>query len=424
MKRLSGFTRGAGRHLLLRMSFITGVAFLVSLLCVGTQTALARTLSIYPDCTSMPAGLGDAYCSIDEAAKAMKAGDVVLFKAGEHRLDKVYTLKPVGTKDAPCIIRGEDGAVLKGTFDKATNIKEFGPDEYSGFKLFGSWFRLEHLTFTNIGGAINVVGSNVVVKDVTVRDYSNYAFILNKSYNVQFDGLVASGSRFEHGVYITSEGGGIVFRNCLFEDTAVNGVHINGKNIHNVLIERCTFRNNSREWGACITQMNGASGIRIYNNLFYNNKGHIFTMGGKDVRIYGNTIYQEPSGREGQVFVVIAPLVDWSVKQNVFATNTRAFDLKSPAFLKGAGFDWNVYGDKASESSSFYGEQGIEPNGIIDADVEFVQAPSGTGEADLRLRSGSDGASGAPLLSELREDYVGAMRKDGGAIGAYAEPGH
>lgn len=423
MNRHSSFTRGAVHHLL-RLSFITGVALLISLLCVGTQTAVARMLSIYPDCTSMPAGLEDAYCSIDEAAKVMKAGDVMLFKAGEHRLDKVYTLKPAGTKDAPCILRGEDGAVLKGTFDKATNIKEFGPDEYSGLKLFGSWFRLEHLTITNIGGGINLVGSNVVVKDVTVRDYSNYAFILNKSYNVVFDGLVASGSRFEHGVYLTSEGSEITFRNCLFEDTAVNGVHINGKNIRNVLIERCVFRNNSREWGACITQMNGASGIRIYNNLFYNNKGHIFTMGGRDVRIYGNTVYQEPRGREGQVFVVTAPLVDWSVKQNVFATNTHAFDVKSPAFLEGAEFDWNVYGQDASEPDSFYSGYGIEKNGMIDANVEFVHAPSGTGEADLRLRFGSDGASGAPLLPELREDCVGAMRKDGGVIGAYAEPGH
>lgn len=371
---------------------------------------------------------------IEQALRSLKAGDTLVFQKGVYRIGKIRLLGKFlqGTEDKPITIRGEDGAVLEGLFRKATNTASHGPDKPSGIAVEGRcrWVTVENLEMRN-NGTLNVAhgSEHVTYRNCHIHDYSNYGLLVNRSKWLTLENCRIHGSAIEHGIYLTSDNKDTVIRGCEFYDTAINGIHINGSENQRILVENCTFHHNSRNWGACITLM-GAREITIRNNVFYSNRGHIFTItAGKAeanvaraFRILHNTIYQPQDSREGQVFVVRSPLRDVLVHNNVFDTNTRALDMKSDAVVDSTDFDYNVYGPDSGDQMK---QAGKEKHGLFGVKVRYCAPPdSKPDKVDLHILPDRPASSGAPLLKDLcPTGKDGKKRRANGPFGAYAEVG-
>jgi predicted amidohydrolase YtcJ len=359
---------------------------------------------------------------IEAAIRGLQAGDVLVFRKGVHKIGRIRMRDVLleGTEQNPITIRGEDGAVIRGLFDKAANKNPFGPDHYSGIELGGNsqWVIVENLEMRN-NGLISVGNRNIAYRDCHIHDFSNYGLITNGMRGLTVENCRIHGSAIEHGIYLTGSNHDVVIRGCKFHDTAINGIHINGRDNVRILVERNVFHHNSRQWGACVTLM-GARDATICNNVFFCNLGHIFTVtsDASGVRILHNTIYQPPGEREGQVFVVRSPLERFTVMNNVFATAARALDFQPNQIGRTARFDHNLYSPAAGRQLA---ELGQERHGVFDAEVRFVGAPDWPDQtADLRLVSGSPGATGATLLrDEAPADFEGRPRRADGPLGAY-----
>lgn len=228
-------------------------------------------------------------------------------------------------------------------------------------------------------------------------------------------------SAYEHGVYLTGENKDVVFENCVIYNMAVNGVHINGKS-SGIVVSKSMFVNNSSSWGSCVTAIKGASDIVVKNCIFYNNLGHIFTVGDGVVTLCHNTIFNNGS-RKGQVLIPVGVLGGMTMRNNIFFTNAYAFENKEQQFYSSVKeIDNNLYSPEACQKS-FFSTVGIERHGVCTSNVAFVNVASPLdGSENMNLRLKSDGATGAPYISSVEYDYLGNKRFEGGSFGAYAKP--
>jgi len=362
------------------------------------------------------------FASLEKAFHALEAGDTLVVKSGEYSVPTSLLLRFKATAAKPITIMGEGKARFVGVYHAATSKNKFGPDVYCGLKIMGSGGVIKNLRLSKMGGA--AFGGEItqfVFDNVYVDDYSNYGMLFTNSSDVIIRNSTFTKSAVEHGIYLTGTNNNVLIDRCSFSDTAINGVHMNGK-VRNVTIQNSMFYGNSRGWGACVTMMKGATDIVIKNNLFYNNLGHVFTLGNGKVEIYHNTVFND-GDRKGQVFVMIGSTSRWRVRNNIFATNAPAFDASKKNNLSpSADINFNAYADRSSQERLLQ-SYGFEKNGLFDADFDFDEPshlpkdPSG-----LQLLGKSDGISGAPLLSSVPTDFMGNSRRDGGALGAFADP--
>jgi hypothetical protein len=372
---------------------------------------------------SQPGSREEPFGTLAAAVRVLKAGDMLVILPGRHTIGSV-TVAFQGVEGRPVTLRGEPGACLAGTWTHETE-GQAGRAKPAGSGLFitGEWGIVENLELCNHNNrCVGGVGKHMVLRNLHLHTYSNYGIITNTMEDLRIEDCRIHGSLLEHGIYLTGQNKNVIIRNTEIYDTAINGIHINGDKDENILVENCTFRQCSRDWGACITQMRGAHDITIRNCLFYSNLGHVFTMGGDNTRIIQNTVCQPCGSRKGQVFVVIEPLTHWVVRNNVFATDAPALDVKDKGFLtETAEFENNLYSREAGKELAKYGKEG---SGVFDADIRFVRAPGWKDDgADLRLVRDSAGARGAARLADLcPKDRDGRDRVDGGAYGAYAQP--
>lgn len=314
--------------------------------------------------------------SLQKGVSLLKAGDTLVLTKGVHRLDGIVKTGLKGTRERPVVIRGEEGALLKGGWDKS-KVKGHGPTEKCGIQVHKcSWLTISGLEVSHAGGGVFMVAwtSHVTLKDLHIHDYSNYGIISADSRDLLIENCNIHGSLIEHGIYLTSRNSGVTVRGCEFHDTAINGLHINSPENRNILVENCIFHHNSRDWGACITLM-GTKDSVIGNNIFYCNLGHIFTItgGASGISILNNTMYQPHGGRNGRVFLVRTPLRSFEVKRNIIFTNAKAVDADQEShFTEDTDFNFNVYGSMSGRQTPQY-EQ--DANSIFGASVRFVRAP-------------------------------------------------
>ncbi len=359
--------------------------------------------------------------SFGRAFEGLRPGDTLVLLAGVHaatgRIAKGIRLN--GTKDAPIVVRGETGAVLRSGWTK-------GDDRARQIALMLE--RVAHVRFEGLeiqGGGFTVAGSHVTIRDCHIHDYSNYAVITWTARHLLVENCRIHGSAHEHGIYLSKDSKDVTIRGCEIFDTAINGVHINSPGIERVTVEGNVFHHNSREWGACVTVM-GARDVTIRNNVFFANLGHVFTITGKknrtprDVRIVHNTVYRPAGRREGQVFVVRCRLERFLVRNNIFCANARALDIRAEQIVESTDFDFNVYGPAAGRQVR---ELGRGEHSLFHAAVRFAKPPTWKDTTcDLHLRSGSPGSTSAAALPKGLAPCGrgGRPRKPGGPFGAYA----
>lgn len=403
------------------------VAFVTASVATAEETAgaaaapAAATTVVYVSPTGDDANPGtkeQPLRSLEAGLKKLAPGVTLQLAAGTYPT-KENRIELAGTAEKPIVVRGEAGTKIVPA-DQSVKV---------GFLVNGSWVTFENIELDlqkTASRGFTVGGKNFTFRNCHIHDYINYAIITWNVDGIIIENCELHGASMEHGIYFSGRTDNAVVRNCAIYDTAINGVHINTEG-GGFLIENNIFHHNSREWGACITQMNGAHDITIRNNLFYCNYGHLCTMGGKDVKILHNTICQ-PAGayqavneaRRGQFLVVIGPMDNWLVRNNVLFMNSQAFDINKPEFLReNADFDFNVYSTGAGAQM-----KDREKHGVFGADLKFVKAPGPEDrQCDLHLVKDGPGTTGAPLLKELCPlDRTGQERKEGGPAGAFAEP--
>ncbi len=325
---------------------------------------------------------------LEEAMGKLRAGDTLILKKGVYQLKGMikpkFSLK--GTEKMPITIKGEDGAIVKGLYNKATNKDSHKPDEYSGIGIWKSqWVVVENIEMCN-NGTIYIGDEHITYRNCHIHDYSNYALIPNGSRFLTVEGCKIHGSTVEHAIYLTTDNTDTVIRNCDFSDTAINGVHINGGKNRRILLEGNRFHQVSRDWGACITLM-GASEIIIRNNVFFCNLGHSITAVDKKnavpsgVQIYNNTFYQASGGRNGAFLVCDAKPQNWDVHHNVFYT-TKLMEGSSAGF-KDVKFHDNLYSPAIAGEATKVGEKLSNDSKKA---LQFKNAPGLTDlECDLSL---------------------------------------
>ena len=141
---------------------------------------------------------------------------------------------------------------------------------------------------------------NVSVLDCQIHDVRNYGIMNYRSSGSRIAGNHIARSLKEHGIYISGEAHALCIQDNVIEETHINGIHCNGK-ISSCLIERNRLYRighyPTKEGGAAVTLINGASDALVRNNMFVDIYGQGLTLNGPGIQVINNVFHD----------------VDWSV---------------------------------------------------------------------------------------------------------------
>lgn len=154
---------------------------------------------------------------------------------------------------------------------------------------------------------------DVAILHCTIRDFGYWGVLTGFEDNVRVENCVISGSRREHGVYLSNTSTGHVVRNNLVFDNACSGIQLNGSNgddpeggrIRDSLVENNILWNNgggsnhSRGGGGALNN-ESVSNCVYRNNLLYDNKASGIVLwngtstgrGSHDCLVTHNTVVQ------------------------------------------------------------------------------------------------------------------------------------
>jgi len=340
--------------------------------------------------------------SIEVAARALVAGDVLLLKSGVHRQGAELTgLR--GTPDAPIVIRGEKGTVLRPVRER------------DGLLIMGGGSAhviIENLRVENASRAGIVVNGSrhVTIRNCELADNGKWGVHTCLSSHVTVKDCTIYGSRREHGVYFSTTDYPVVQR-CLIYDNTSCGIHMNGDlseggdgMITGGLVELNTIRNNGAKGGAAVN-MDGVERTVVRDNLVFNNlAGGIVSFcaggarSGSGNSFVRNTVVFRP-GTGRFCLKIDAGGTHSSFANNVFVSGGRqAVEIDSDSF-KGLKSDNNVYfvhGNRKPFKIGFWRRKlstwqemtGQDRNSIV-ADPMFVDPK----KYNFRLKPGSPAAA-------------------------------
>jgi len=257
----------------------------------------------------------------DAAAKikALKPGDTLLFKAGQHKGSlTIAGLK--GTAEAPITLKGEKGA-------------EIVPTAQDGLLFWGgesTYVIVEGLKIENASraGIIVSAGKHITIRDCRIGNNGKWGVQTTMSDSIIVENCELYGSKKEHGVYFSTTDHPVA-RGNRTHDNAGCGIHNNGDKseggdgmITGGLYENNVIYNCGKGGGAAINMDSVETSI-VRNNLIYNNAaGGIVAFHGDGDHsgagncFYNNTVYfQKGAGRFG--LKIADGAKDTGVKNNI-----------------------------------------------------------------------------------------------------------
>lgn len=251
--------------------------------------------------------------SLQAAADTVIAGDTVVVTPGSY---DGFRLRGLGTEKKPITFRAEGRVVID-----TPNLRT--PD---GIDVEDSrWIVLEGFEVTNVPRAgIRVVGSNhVTVRKTHAHDNGRWGIFTAHCDDLLIEDNETSGSKDEHGIYVSNSGDRPIIRRNQVHDNVASGIHMNADAraggdgiISNAVVEENVIYGNGKKGGSGIN-MDGVHDSIVRNNLLYGNFASGISMFGE----YG----AEPSRRNLVVnnTIVQAAGSRWAINLKQEATGNR-----------------------------------------------------------------------------------------------------
>jgi parallel beta-helix repeat protein len=389
--------------------------------------------------------------TIQKAAVTVQAGDTVIIKDGVY--GGGISVEQPGSATAPIVFRAEgQGAIIDGSGGKRDAFFIDGyalnPVYWQGADMYLTVQGLTIKNATRAGLRISCA-HHVSVLNCTLQDNGTWGIFTDFSNYSVLQGNRCSGSKEQHGIYVSNSSDYPVIRNNVVFNNNDCGIQINadpstvpeGDGIcTGALIENNIAYGNGQGGGAAINLASVRKSV-VRNNLLYNNyaggiagwgDGNGPAWGCKNNQICNNTIYfRSAEGRwaislkEGSTGCV--------VRNNILCGGARGgFEFDNTGTLAGLQMDYNLFYSAdlgplvvAREDtnewitlSQWQAVAGQDGHSFGAAPVAvFVNYPA----ADFHLKAGSPAINaGDPAPAYNDPD---GTRNDLGAYGGPAAPG-
>ena len=275
--------------------------------------------------------------------------------------------------------------------------------------------------------------NNITIRNCYVHDMSNYGIMNYRSSKTIIENNKIERSSIEHGIYVSGAANGIAIKDNFIEDTHVNGIHCNGK-ISSAIIEGNVLHRigyyPSKEGGAGITVVGGASNFIIRNNQFVHIHGQGLTVAGPNVTIINNSFHD----LAWSAILAIGQANSLKFMNNIVSEGKAVPLQVRPAFLSSFVCDYNYYvlgkqkiytTQKTAYNLKKWQEKGFDKHSIQSKDP-FLKASKGlkdtTWSYELKPDSRAVDAGDPSLIDKQRPPGIG--REERSDMGAFGGPGN
>ena len=410
--------------------------FLCSLLVVmetvSAHAATLRTLVVATDGDDAADGVTSPWRTLQRAANAVRAGDLVIVRAGHYA---GFDLRRSGTAADPIVFRADPGVVIDAPNPVRTS---------DGINLeSASYIVVEGFTVTGIpkAGIRSVTNHHVVIRGNTLDANGRWGVLTGFSDDLLIEDNVASRSGAEHGIYVSNSGDRPVIRRNHVWGNYANGIHMNGDVsmggdgiITGAVVEANVIHGNGRGGGSGING-DGVQNSRFVNNVLYDNHASGISLyridggaGSSGNLVAHNTIVQASDAR--WAINIRDGSTGNRVVNNILVTlhTYRGAISVSEDSLPGFSSDFNAVtgrftlddGDSILDLPRWRTATGQDLHSFVSSPAAlFVDLAGG----DLHLRSDAPARDVAMALADITTDFEGTSRPVGPAsdIGADEE---
>ena len=419
-----------------------GISGLYLLCLLSTSPLLSQTLYVdnlldTEGCTDYQpvirrCGTGDAvaFNSIHAAATRVDAGTTVLIQPGTYTGGIV--VRRGGTASEPVIFR---------SIGPGVTISGSGENRDAFYITEADFVQVDGITIEDArrAGLRISLSDHVEVRNSTFRNNGSWGIFSDFSDYTLVENCEASGSRTQHGIYISNSSDYPTIRANRIFDNAAAGVHMNGDAsmggdglVSHAVIEKNVIYENGRRGGSAIN-LDGVTDSLIRNNLLFDNHASgisLYRIDGADQshsnQVLNNTIV---NGRFSRWALNLPSTRDNRVFNNIILNKNRFRGSISVGLPVDDGFesDYNVLMDRFELNGDLprslnlqqWQDLGYDRNSQLgDLRYLFVDRTAG----DYRPAPNSEALdSGKPLTGEVVDDIDGRLRPYNGAydIGAH-----
>ncbi len=242
--------------------------------------------------------INDPWKTIQHGVNNINAGDKLVIKSGTYN-EKIYINKS-GEEGKEIIIEGED---VRNTIITGANLE--------GDTIFmenSSYIKLTNLTMVN-GGRAGIrlsYSDNIELTYLLIGNCGKWGIFTDFSNHTYISNCEVSGSKSEHGIYISNSSDNATIRNSIVYNNYACGIQINadpsmgGDGISiDCLIENNILYGNGTGGGAAINLASTRDSVIQNNLIFKNYAGGIalwddaqgYEWGCKNNKLIHNTIY-------------------------------------------------------------------------------------------------------------------------------------
>jgi hypothetical protein len=381
-------------------------------------------------------GVGKTYGTIQAAVTAAQPGDTVLVDDGKY---VGFTVSRSGTPTARITIRaaGSNAVITSGnqSRNEGITISNASYVTVTGFTIVGMPER--GLAAHDATGDAPMRGLQIL--NNIVRDSASDNIYLSQVADSLAEGNSSSGSKAEHGMYLTNAGSdNTTLRGNRLFNNAKDGLHMNGDiryggdGIHkNVVIDGNIIYGNAVN----AMDLDGVQDTTIQNNLVYDNGRNgvrVFQIdasaGPKNLRIINNTIVMRSGG--GWAIKLTEDAGGHVIFNNVLLAEgaTGSIAVGNTNFVSENNATSNTFsldGDKTNISLQAWKAAGHDATSFSTTSVAtFV------GGGDYRPKAGAlvinAGRAALSSITAPTKDIIGAARPAGVGvdIGAYESAGN
>lgn len=402
---------------------------------VGSEAAYGETYYVAPSGSDRGKGTADApWQTLLHAVNQLAPGDTLIVRPGSY--ESFYMRRRnSGTARAPIRILAEDGAIVDRMMPRAQDAIKIEYASYidiEGFRVTGA----------PRAGIAAVECQGVRIRNNKSYDNGRWGVFTGFCDDLLVENNELSGSKREHGVYVSNSSKNPIVRGNRIWGNGMNGIHTNGDASMgrdgmtvNALIENNIIYNNGTRGGAAINN----DGIRdsiIRNNVIYDNYANgitLYRIDGKhpstNNKVIHNTIIM-PRGVKSSRWCI--RIVDGSTG-NTFKNNIcinghhyrGGIDISQDS-LPGFVSDHNILderftvadGDSVIKLAEWRALTGQDKSSVAlthdDLDTLFMAAATG----DFRLKRGAAAIDRGDSAIALELDHAGVRRSrpDMGAL--------
>jgi hypothetical protein len=286
----------------------------LALIAIATGTALAAQYYVSTSGNNSAAGTASApWRTLQYAADRVGPGDRVTVRPGDYT---GFHLDTSGTAVAPIEFFAEPGVLVNQPnpvrTDHGINLENASYVTIDGFAVTG----MNRAGVRSVGVNGSTFASHVTIRNVHSYNNQYWGILTGFVNDLVIENNETSGSRVEHGIYVSNSGDRPIIRNNLTWGNDKNGIHVNGDAelggdgiISNALISGNVIYDNgsgrqSGVGGGSGINMDGVQNSRIENNLIYNQHASGISLyridgggGSTGNVVVNNTIHVASDGR-------------------------------------------------------------------------------------------------------------------------------